>query len=588
MMEMEDILSQVQNPLTDENIINLLNRYKKRLPGPFYTTLVEPENISALGVINKEDQSKFKRVLFSIWKNNILSKSDKEVQTLKEKGIYDENFDKLRAYLQILPSDINSAQIDKLGEHRVFQKYGWKNGPVFQKVYSNRIEGNANEPPKIKHRLYLGINFQDIYYFAALFTYKCQTKNIPYYFKFSTGMPREDTVVIYASDELLPKYIEIIKEIKKEKPSIIERCQKPPILTGKIDDKIGYGAESDTGAESYNESRSVIVESGIKQAITSWCIAHAKDVIIPEKNITVENAAVSFTANKIYERALYWRWPHANFTKEQIQTPEYRAKLIDSCRRFSSEILRQEPFKLEPPFIYIHPYDSEEMEKAILPYIVRKDPTFIEQVRKSIGEKAKEKGLDPQAIMFEPNTRTSSLKKKPQDVRPLPSFDELEKLYREYEVKKNPKTNQSIITKKENGEIITDPIMIHNIVFANFWVNAAQIKQFVNDREGYAFNSGSRMTYEFFWNKVILELKTNDFLDSKELYRNSELLEYKYSSQIIANLFQNPSTIKLIEMLLTDRGQVKEGALAQTEPLYGDIYYASRLASENNVNNKKK
>ena len=70
------------------------------------------------------------------------------------------------------------------------------------------------------------------------------------------------------ADNLL-KYINILQEIAKENPEIIQRCGKPPILTGKIDGWIGIGDEppkKNGKNQSYNSLRADTRNPPVPQA----------------------------------------------------------------------------------------------------------------------------------------------------------------------------------------------------------------------------------------------------------------------------------------------------------------------------------
>ena len=121
---------------------------------------------------------------------------------------------------------------------------------------------------------------------------KCDERHLPYYFKFDQYADRDDTIVIYSSTDNLPKYLEILQEIKKEHSELISRMKDPPILTGKIDGWIGYGSEPvktpDGKMHSFNEIRAKVLEYSIGKITKMWIMNHRN------QQITYQGQKLSF------------------------------------------------------------------------------------------------------------------------------------------------------------------------------------------------------------------------------------------------------------------------------------------------------
>ncbi|MBR5227430.1 MAG: hypothetical protein IKV94_02190 [Clostridia bacterium] len=99
----------------------------------------------------------------------------------------------------------------------------------------------------------------DSYKVAKLFLDKCREENIDsYYFKVADPMHKEenrnDKLCIYSDIEHAGTFLDFLTQIKKENPEI--SFNKPPMMSGVINDFIGIGADKQKGDESYNEQMS--------------------------------------------------------------------------------------------------------------------------------------------------------------------------------------------------------------------------------------------------------------------------------------------------------------------------------------------
>lgn len=117
-------------------------------------------------------------------------------------------------------------------------------------------------------RLYVNCDKKDLMRLAKVFTEKCTDKEIPIYFKYSSDRSkRADQFVVYSNLLNLTDYVEILRSIASENPDIIQRCGKPPILTGTLDEWIGIGDEPLMTGESYTGIRAEIIEDAIKECL---------------------------------------------------------------------------------------------------------------------------------------------------------------------------------------------------------------------------------------------------------------------------------------------------------------------------------
>lgn len=150
---------------------------------------------------------------------------------------------------------------------------------------------------EIEHVLYLSLDkTEDILTLASLFEKKCKEKNIPYKFKINTEL--EDVIIpfiIYSDIEHLLEYVNILKEIEKENPTLL--MNSVPMLTGRIDDFIGYANVNEFSALSYFKERANLIDRVVDKSLLDY-FKQNKDVVLNDKE--PENLA-SLVASNVSE-----------------------------------------------------------------------------------------------------------------------------------------------------------------------------------------------------------------------------------------------------------------------------------------------
>ena len=141
------------------------------------------------------------------------------------------------------------------------QKYGGVTNPlalmpgwnIFQSWHLLGTE--KIESKDIAHRFYFGISNDKVYELSHLLYDKFKTKGIPFYFKTDSNehIQRTDNLVLYTSTPLLEGTLEILEELQKERPDLLQNCCEPSILVGRYSDKIGYATEDKESKTSYTD-----------------------------------------------------------------------------------------------------------------------------------------------------------------------------------------------------------------------------------------------------------------------------------------------------------------------------------------------
>lgn len=254
---MELMCHKIQNPLKNENtLMKVFESYSKSTNGrSFYDELLN--EFRSKEINNEESFNKFYVFMYNNWKDRLIHYSKE-----KSAGIFPHNnLEGLIEYLKWAPFAQTKEDVDKimLGKYIKPTEDPYRYGKINElsisrwdrdskgKWYSC-ISGNVfnykNKHMDEKHILFVNINKDQIYNFAATFVKMCDQEQLPYNFKFILAGQRDDEFQIYADSEHLIKYIDIIEEIKEKYPYLINTNKDAPLLTGKISDGLSYGTNN--------------------------------------------------------------------------------------------------------------------------------------------------------------------------------------------------------------------------------------------------------------------------------------------------------------------------------------------------------
>lgn len=433
-MKYIDIYNEMKDPFLSEETLNKLAEiYSNRKfdKGDFYSGLVKATKKEYPKMIDEEEVNNFHVKLFNQWKNSIVALTKEEYQKLKQQKSYDSRLIKLKEALEQVPNIKTYWEeqivLEKLSENKELDEalklYHWQSrnkNSCFFHVKSREL--NARKEPDItaEHRLYLNLDTADIHKVAIEIMNKCEERKLPYYFKFDETGRRDDSIVLYSDTKNLPKYISILKEIGKEYPEIKNRSKQPPLLTGKIDRWIGYGAEpdiKDNKRQSFNGVRSRCIEKAIEIEYESWLKTH-KD---QKRDIVIQLAKLGTTK--------YFK----NLGREYIKKLESGNIMYVNGKDYDLETLTDEKFmeevflKLEWAInsivfnpennikdIVLKPHDVEmvitepeikNMRDLLVPELIKEDFAFRNKVRQRIKALSKEEGIDINNYCFNHNSK---------------------------------------------------------------------------------------------------------------------------------------------------------------------------------------
>lgn len=237
------VLERVQSPKMDD----LLGEYMSTGYRDYF------QNTHNTGVQNIDGLEEFCKLIYTDWYYKMISPASKN-QTItkillknaffhpaeveRRGGLlfykfilngYDEYFKKTNTYFAKLQSNQGLiCDVDSLGDD-------------FLHVFGYKISDKKLE--SVDARLYLNLKAQNIPLFAIEAYTKCKDKNLSFYFKFRLQDNRNDSFLFYTSYDDLASYIEIIEEIRREKPELFDGAEKVSKNMGVLYGYIGYGDE---------------------------------------------------------------------------------------------------------------------------------------------------------------------------------------------------------------------------------------------------------------------------------------------------------------------------------------------------------
>ena len=459
-MELMELYNQIKNPLDEPRVIQKLiyayaNSPKKL--GGFYgqlTKTVEKEHTR--GQFYREDADRFYSMMFNKWKKSIIELTREQFLELYKKGSYGQDFIKMREYLKTIP-DVKTQQ----EAHNIFfrnyndkelenalEKYRWNafgSDSMWVHVCSRYLTAKQDKYPNIEHRLYIDTESLDTYKMLNLLMEKFDEHHLPYYFKFDEFADRDDTIVIYSTTENLIKYVELLQEIKREHPDLVSRVKEPPILTGKIDNWIGYGSEPsrtpDGKNHSFNEIRSKLIEPAITKTTKSWIMNHRNmEISYQGQKLTFQDyIAMKSTEKLIQEMERKFNSYEKNdkevarrkgvlynqndvivklgYTLQDVKSPRCKDNIyhiirtqmgtcLDSvCNGNYKEMASIKMNVRNGKQIEFTGYDLEEIITHLSIDISKDNPEFIQSVHSAIVDNARQYGVDTDKFCFDIKVR---------------------------------------------------------------------------------------------------------------------------------------------------------------------------------------
>lgn len=437
MVNLSDIYANAKNPLENLELLKkIVDSYivssRTNFIGPsnLYNKLVRLSGVQDKSNVNMNDMKTFYVETYNEWIENILSLDEKQAKAIEENSGMDvrklqqyfKSFGKLSSYDDVVKLKSNPLVLEDINN--------WELNDSWTHIKSKYISGRREKSIPIAHRLYIGCQNQDLWKFAKLFKEKCTEQKIPFYFKFSSSIDRDDKIVIYSDTDNLAQYIEILRKIGIENPDILKRCGTPPLLTENIDGWIGICDEPpmkpNEKSQSYNELRTYIIEDSIEEIALTYLNDFAKkdtDVVYQGKKVRRNDLLLDQATQKLIEIIIQDK-KIKDVTKEDLEKDKVKAylkkQLNDNLQTGINKLFEVKDMKkklgvsnsntiftistLDGKNIEINTDDMDEILKSMVSIIKEIRPNFYEDVFSKIMEKCRENGIDDN-FFFQKSTK---------------------------------------------------------------------------------------------------------------------------------------------------------------------------------------
>ena len=278
---MEDLKSlylRIENPMDNKIKWNkLLNIYSASYDyEDFYARVTKKDKKDNSLLFDNEDKKTFCLVMWSIWKNKILSISEDELRVLVENkefdyDIYDviskiRNLESIKTYSdlqQVLTDPIINRYFSELFDdfnHKVvvYSDFKTKKDLEYNTIFSIKIDA-------IK-----------LYKILKIYINECISRELPYYIKFSE-YGKKIIVNFYSTIYNFKKNEEILKILKKENYMYFH--SNYDILSGNLDDAIALRNKDVFNTYQYVRERSLIFFKSFDSVTYEYIINHLNTLV---------------------------------------------------------------------------------------------------------------------------------------------------------------------------------------------------------------------------------------------------------------------------------------------------------------------
>lgn len=127
---------------------------------------------------------------------------------------------------------------------------------------------------EISHRFYINARAKELPEIMKALIQIYSQMDVPFYFKVNCNaqLGIKDAIVLYSSTEQLDNTLMVLSKLEKENPELIFRIGLPHILTGNINNWVGYASENKLlqGQDSYTGIMSSCFISAFEKSIMDW------------------------------------------------------------------------------------------------------------------------------------------------------------------------------------------------------------------------------------------------------------------------------------------------------------------------------
>lgn len=258
MDDLKNLYLHIENPMDNKiKWSKLLNIYSNSYNyEDFYGRLTKKDKVDDSLVFDNEDKKTFCIMMWSIWKNKVLSFSEDELRHSIENKEYEYDIYDVIGKIRNLESIKTYSNLQNILQDADINKYF---SEIFDD-YNHKVEicSDFNIKNNTDFNTVLSIKIDAIKVYKILKNYvnECISREMPYYIKYSE-FGKKIIVKFYTSIEYFKQTQDILNIIKKENYAYFH--SNYDILSGNIDDSIAIRNKNIFNTYQYSRERSLIL-----------------------------------------------------------------------------------------------------------------------------------------------------------------------------------------------------------------------------------------------------------------------------------------------------------------------------------------
>ena len=331
----------VSNPLSNKDLKKIVRAYSESCDYNFYKFITknDTEEYEREDIYNYNSNN-FYTYMFNMWKNNITSIDMNRFNSLKQRKIVEDQFLVLQAYLKNTPDITSKDEIYDIvhggGEELYFLFLRYGHQPELRKgwneFYSEQFTSYQRKHFPNDFSFVINTMSFDTTLFCNIFTRRCNRNNLPFYYKYNDSKNFNTKIVIYSDEEHLMDYLGILRGIKEDYPKLVERCNEPNRLYGKIDNWIGFGSHKDPYHDTYVIDRTKHIDKAIGEFTMDYlCKNTDKEISLGKTKVGIIDYVTEYICT-LYINKLY-------YLEEQLRQYKLSRRVLKS-RFFYKSLFR--------------------------------------------------------------------------------------------------------------------------------------------------------------------------------------------------------------------------------------------------------
>ena len=200
---------------------------------------------------------------------------------------------------------------------------------------------------EISHRFYINASSKQLPELMQSLIQIYSTMDVPFYFKINCNaqLGTRDAIVLYCSTEQLDNTLSVLSKLEKDIPEIISTISIPHVLTGNINNWVGYASENKLlqGQDSYTGIMCSNCIKAFEKSVIDWIKENPSYTVNHEgKNIPLSeyfNSSLKDDSNKDYTQIMtdnynyVFRMGHLLAVLPQVDS-SFNSRIVTNLKQF--------------------------------------------------------------------------------------------------------------------------------------------------------------------------------------------------------------------------------------------------------------